>query len=174
MAELPAWQPTEPADLDAIAAIGNHVHAGLPERPEVFAEKLHLFPDGCFSLVQRTEIVGYGISHPWRRDGIPPLDTLLGALPAAPDCLFVHDVVVLPQARGRGAAGALIDRLAQLARQRKIAVLALVAVHDTAPLWARHGFTVVQDASLAAKLRSYGERACYMRRAASIGARAIG
>jgi GNAT superfamily N-acetyltransferase len=165
--ELPAWQPAEAADLDAIVAIGNRIHAGLLERPEVFAEKLRLFPQGCFSLAMRGAIVGYGISHPWQRNGIPPLDTLLGALPAAPDCLFVHDVVVLPQARGRGAAGALINRLVALARQRKLAVLALVAVHDTQALWARHGFAVVEDAGLTGKLRSYGERARTMRRAVS-------
>jgi ribosomal protein S18 acetylase RimI-like enzyme len=159
------WRPTEPADLDAIAAIGNRIHAGLPERPAVFAEKLRLFPEGCFSLIQTGEIVGYGISHPWLLDSIPPLDAFLGELPASPDCLFVHDVAVLPRARGRGAAGALVDMLVALAQQRALAALALVSVYDTHALWARYGFAAVEDSSLAAKLASYGDTARTMRRA---------
>jgi GNAT superfamily N-acetyltransferase len=155
----------EPADLDAIAAIAERIHPALPERKEVLAEKRHLFAAGCFALIEAGAVVGYGMSHPWRHDSIPPLDTLLGTLPADADCLFVHDVVVLPQARGRGAAGALVDRLVALARARKLACLTLVSVYGTDPLWARYGFAVVEDPSLAAKLASYGGTARIMRRA---------
>ena len=158
------WRPTSAADVDAICAIGNRVHAALPERPEVFAEKVELFPEGCFSLARDAAIVGYGLSHPWVRDSLPPLDTLLGKLPGASDCLFVHDVVVLPSARGREAVGALMRILSGLARRHGLAFMALVAVHETHPLWARHGFDVVADPLLADKLTSYGSGAQYMRR----------
>jgi GNAT superfamily N-acetyltransferase len=157
----------EPGDLDVIAAIAERIHPRLPERPEVLAEKQQLFTEGCFALIQAGAIAGYGLSHPWRCNSIPPLDALLGTLPAHPDCLFVHDAVVLPDARGRGAAGALVNRLVALACARKLACLTLISVYGTHPLWARYGFDVAQDPSLAAKLASYGDTACVMRRAVS-------
>src|ERR1039458_640754 len=95
------WRPAVAADLETIDRIANIVHPGLPERPEVFAEKLSLFPEGCFVLVQNSEIVGYGFSHPWLLYRIPLLDSFLGTLPLSPECLFIHDVVVIEQARGQ-------------------------------------------------------------------------
>ena len=41
------WCQATTDDLDAIDAIGNGIHLSLPERPEVFPEKLNLFPSGC-------------------------------------------------------------------------------------------------------------------------------
>jgi hypothetical protein len=41
------WRQATADDLVAIDTIGNGVHLSLPERPEVFAEKLDLSPPGC-------------------------------------------------------------------------------------------------------------------------------
>ena len=46
------WQSTTAPDLDAIEKIANVVHPAMSERLEVFAEKLNLFPEGCFVLEQ--------------------------------------------------------------------------------------------------------------------------
>jgi GNAT superfamily N-acetyltransferase len=143
-------------------AMADRIHADLPERPEVFAEKIQLFPEGCFVLAADTQIAGYGLSHPWMLDDIPPLDRFLGRIPAAADCLFIHDVVVLPEARGRRAGAALIDIFAALAKSRRLAVLALVSVYDTRALWEGFGFSPRIDPALADKLGSYGETARYM------------
>jgi GNAT superfamily N-acetyltransferase len=158
----PKWRAATAADLDVIQTIGDQIHVDLPERPEVFAEKFTLFPDGCFVLVQNNQVVGYGFSHPWLLKSIPPLDTFLERLPASPECLFTHDVVVLQQARGHGAAGALIKLIARLAGEQGIPYLALVSVYNTHPLWERFGFEVVNDAALTHKLKSYGDTARYM------------
>lgn len=155
----PAWRPANGADLDAIDSIAATIHPELPERPAVFAEKLRLFPQGCLALVQNGVVVGYGFAHPWKLDTIPPLDTFLRALPEQADCMFIHDVAVLPAARGHDAAGAFIDRIVAVARQNGIPTLALVSVYDTGTLWARYGFQVRSDASLEEKLRSYGATA---------------
>jgi hypothetical protein len=40
----PQWRQATADDLGAVDAIGNGIHLSLPERPEVFAEKLDLFP----------------------------------------------------------------------------------------------------------------------------------
>jgi len=160
----PHWRPAHASDLPAISAIAARIHPDLPERPEVFAEKMRLYPDGCRVLLADDEIAGYGLSHPWKQQRIPPLDSFLARLPDDADCLYVHDVAVLPDFRG-GVLRAYITGIEQLARASGIATLALVSVYATRPLWQRLGFQPVNaEAELGAKLASYGEGATYMQR----------
>jgi ribosomal protein S18 acetylase RimI-like enzyme len=157
------WRKAEPSDLPEISEIASRIHPDLPEGSDVLAEKMRLCPDGCLVLVANDAIVGYGLSHPWMRHQIPRLDELLHALPSAADCLYVHDVAVLPAFRGRQAADSYIERIIALARSVRITALALVSVYDTPFFWERFGFRVVAgDATLRAKLASYGETARYM------------
>ena len=138
------------------------VHPALPERPEVFAEKLRLYSPGCRKLVLRGRIVGYGIAHPWMLDAIPPLDAFLVALPPAPQCLYIHDVAVLPAARGRGAAQRYVGVIRGLAASAGVDSLALVSVYGTHVLWSRFGFRVVVNERIEPQLASYGPSARYM------------
>jgi ribosomal protein S18 acetylase RimI-like enzyme len=160
----PHWRPAHASDLPAISAIASRIHPDLPESPEVLAEKMRLYPDGCRVLVAGDEIAGYGLSHPWKQHRIPPLDALLERLPEDADCLYLHDVAVLPDSRG-GVARSYVADVERLARVSGIATLALVSVYATQPLWQRLGFRpVTADAALRAKLASYGEGATYMLR----------
>lgn len=156
------WRPVTAADLYDIQKIGDEIHVDLPEQSEVFEEKFNLFPQGCFVLIQYEKVVGYGFSYPWLLKCIPRLNGFLGTLPRSPECLFIHDVVVLQHARGQGAAGVLIGLVARLAIEQGIPNLALVSVYDTHSLWARFGFEIVASAALADKLKSYGGTAQYM------------
>jgi hypothetical protein len=157
------WRRAKSSDLQRVNEIADQIHTGLPERPEVFAEKVRLFPEGALVLPAGDKIVGYGITHPWKLCQIPPLDTFLEKLPGDADCLYVHDVVVLPEFRGKLAAGSYIETISRLAKAMHIRSLALVSVYDTDPLWGRFGFCVVTpEAGLSAKLRSYGDTAKYM------------
>jgi len=160
--EAPNWQIARPEDLESINGVADSIHLDLPERPEVFAEKVNLFPKGCYVLKQEGTTVGYGLSHPWMLNDIPPLDTFLNRLPTTPGCLYVHDVAILPQARKHGSAGKYIELITKLAKAAGIPSLALVSVYGTDPLWARYGFEVIFDAALISKLASYGDTAKYM------------
>ncbi|UPK32871.1 GNAT family N-acetyltransferase [Bradyrhizobium sp. 186] len=160
----PHWRHACASELPAIIAIAARIHPDLPERAEVFAEKMRLYPDGCFALVADNEIVGYGLSHPWMQQQVPPLNGFLETLPGDADCLYVHDVAVLPDCRG-GVARAYVAIIEDLARVSGIAMLALVSVYVTRPLWERFGFRpVTADAELREKLESYGASATYMLR----------
>jgi hypothetical protein len=156
------WQPLLVTDLLYVNRIADIVHTSLPERPEVFEEKVRLFPTGCQKLVSGKSIVGYGISHPWMHYSIPPLDEFLHHLPEASECMYLHDVVVLPEARGQGATGRYVDFVKGVAREIGTPLLALVSVYGTDTLWSRFGFKVVQNPSLDLKLISYGRTAKYM------------
>ncbi len=164
------WRNSELDDLPIIKRLGDEIHVDLPERLEVLVEKFRLFPQGCSVLSKGGAILGYAISHPWRLYAIPPYDRLLQQLPRSPDCMFIHDVVVLPPARGFGATAGLLQKIASTASGLAISTLALVSVHETHPFWIRHGFTVIADPRVHEMLKSYGPTARYMIRAPGVPA----
>lgn len=156
------WRQTTASDLDAIEKIANVVHPHLLESREVFAEKYRLFPEGCFAYAENGIVLGYAFVHPWLMNDVPKLNKFLLRVPARPDCLLIHDVAVLQQARGQGASKALLELLTKLAKEREIPNLALVSVYNSHLHWARLGFEIVGDELLAGNLKSYGETARYM------------
>lgn len=161
-----AWREMGPGDLDAVAAIAR---LGFPDHFEdraCFAERLALHPRGCFALEAADEsLAGYLIAYPWTANAAPPLNTLVGALPAKPEVLYLHDLALHPDWRGRGFTRPIVERLVEDARAEGWPALALVAVNDAAGFWRGLGFEVVDDSAMAAKLASYGADARYMRRA---------
>lgn len=150
------WRAMGTADLAEVRAIAAEVHPDHPERPEVFAERLALFPRGCFMLGTGG---GYAIAHPGVLGRPPALDTLLGALPPRPDCLYLHDVALLPDRRSRGESRLLLTELQRLASSLGLRRLALVAVSGSEPVWQRLGFRPA-----AATTAGYGGNAVYMTR----------
>ncbi|HLP03696.1 MAG TPA: GNAT family N-acetyltransferase [Opitutaceae bacterium] len=158
----PAWLPLLVTDAPAVRALADIAHPGLPERIEVFAERIRLFPSGCLKLVHVGALAAYGIAHPWQLDAPPPIDALLGALPENASCLHLHDVVVAPELRGAGASAAYIDAMVAVARAHRLSALALVSVYGTNRHWSRFGFVERSSSALAAKLASYGATARYL------------
>lgn len=158
------WRPMELVDLPAVERIGEIVHPLFPERPEVPAERLELFPAGCLVAASSMGPMGYAVAHPWLTGALPALDVLLGSLPPQADCLYLHDVALLPQLRGSGLGAELVGMLVALARAHGLARLALTAVGGSAGYWRRHGLAAwdTGDGALAKKLASYGADAVYM------------
>ena len=155
------WRPLASADLGRVDAIARIVHAATPECEDVLAEKRRLSPDSCFALETKAGVIGYCLAHPWMRGSVPALDAYLGAIPAAADALHIHDVAILDEGRGLGAATSLMDLLRDAARRRSLAALTLVSIYGTSPFWRRFGFVERREAAMAAALSSYGD-AVYM------------
>ncbi len=149
-------------DLQTVHEIATEIHTSLPERPEVFREKFSLFPKGCLILHSDGGAAGYAISHPWLLSSVPPLDAFLNALPAAANCLYLHDAAIRPSGRGQSASATLAAQLRTIATQENLKNLALISVYGTDRLWSRFGFSAVQNPDLAEKLASYGSTARYM------------
>jgi len=162
MSDKPQWLPLSADDIDGVDQIANAIHVGLPERKEVFVEKLTLFPSGCKKLVLSGHVVGYGISHPWKLFSIPPLDTFLVRIPDNYDCIYIHDVAIEQHARGYRASENYIELIRRVANSLSIQKLACVSVYGTDTLWSRYGFRQYADSSLSIKLQSYGDTAKYM------------
>ncbi|WP_349290972.1 GNAT family N-acetyltransferase [Rhodoplanes serenus] len=166
----PAWRPMTATDLDAVLATAAVVHPDLPESAAVFAERLRLWPAGCFVLdaggdmTSVPAVIGYVVSHPWRSGAAPALDCLLGRLPDDAATHYLHDLALLPAARGSGAGGRIVTTLAAHARATGFSTLSLVSVGDSAGFWTRQGFAPVDDPALADKLASYGAARYMVRR----------
>jgi len=157
------WRPMTRADLAAVGAVAATVHPDYPEDAAVFEERLSLDPAGCHVYADGAAITGYILSHPWIGRQPPSLNTLLGSIPADADTYYIHDIALLGPARGHGAARAILNQLIERARRSGFTNLSLIAVNESAAFWRRHGFDIVQDTALDAKLKSYDAQARLMR-----------
>ena len=157
---MPAiWRAMQDADLVEVNRIADLAHPNFPERAEIPAERRRLYPAGCLVLQRDGEVLGYAVSHPWHAGKPPALDTLLGALPDLPTNYYVHDLALVPAARGTGAARSAVARLVAVATQAGLAPMSLVAVNNSTGFWQRHGFRAVGAAPA-----SYGADAVVMMR----------
>lgn len=158
------WRAMSRADLPAVMDIAAVVHVDYPERVEIFAERLALFAPGCrIAMIDGTP-VGYSVTHPGLDRKPPALDCLLGALPERPEVFYLHDIALLPAARGSGLGGRALDEAEATARSLGLGVLALTSTPPARGYWLKRGFTPVSDPALDAKLASYGEGMTYMTR----------
>jgi ribosomal protein S18 acetylase RimI-like enzyme len=161
------WRPMSGADLPAVLAIADEVHPAFPEDAEVFVERLRLYAVGCLVFSTGEGIAGYTVSHPWRAMEPPALNSRLGKLPGQPETYYIHDIALLPELHGTGAAALAVALLLARAGKEKLPTASLVAVNDSAGFWERHGFRKVTsgkivDATLVRKLRGYGSAATFM------------
>ena len=128
------------SDLCRVKALSEIIHVNYPERLVIFAEKLRLFPEGCFVLTAADVVDGYCFSHPWT-GGVPPkLDSLLYSLPKPPTTYFIHDIALIESRRRKGFAGMLLGQLDSVARELAFNLLTLVSVNGTESYWLSQGF----------------------------------
>jgi GNAT superfamily N-acetyltransferase len=164
-----AWRPMRPDDIPAVYALSRRVHTDHPEREAVLAEKLTLFPAGCFVLEadgagHGGRIVGYAFSHPWVKDSVPSLDTFLTALPDQPTMYFIHDVTLDESMRGQGHAAKIVPVLVDAARGCGLTHMMLVAVNGAEVFWQSFGFSELDAALRTSVQERYGARATLMER----------
>ena len=161
------WRAMEERDLDGVVSVAEVVHPAYPERREVFAERLALFPEGCHVLADGDAVLGYLISHPWRAGAPVPLDTLLERLPAA-ETRYLHDIALLPEAREAGHAARGVARVVRDAYRAGSPSLSIVALPGTQRFWERQGFEARPDALLPGELDAYGDGSLWMVRDLSL------
>jgi len=156
------WRTMSALDLANVEAIAEAVHKDFYESPAVLAERRRLYPNGRRLLEIGEGPVGYVLSHPWKRDSIPPLNALIEAIPADADIYYLHDLALLPVARRMGAAKFMATVLAKHAAARGFAGMALVAVNGSTEFWTRQGFAPRDLPELTGKLLSYEADARHM------------
>ena len=159
------WRAMRLEDLPMVVQIAEQVHLDYPESPAVFAERLSLYPAGCWVVADAAQCVhGYAITHPALLGQPPSLNTLLQQLPAQANCLYLHDVALTTTIRQFGLGAALVAMIRQRAAQEGLGHIALVAVNDSPAYWRRQGFAsyVHEDEALRQKIASYDAAAAYL------------
>jgi GNAT superfamily N-acetyltransferase len=132
-------------DLSAITAVQRECYRDeLIENEITFRKKIEGFPRGCLGLDRDGRIGGYVFCQPWRFGEVVPLDDSAGTVPPGSDCLYIHDLSVIPAWRGTGAAKELLDGVFGLAAETGLSRFGLVAVQASEPFWERWGFRVAR------------------------------
>lgn len=152
------WRAMTAADLPAVTQISAAVHGRYAESEAVYAERLSLWPAGCWVWQQGEAIAGLLIAHPWHHATSPELGALLGAIPPDADSFYLHDIALLPETRGLGAGSAAMALVIECARRAGFRDVTLVAVNGAETYWAKQGFGVVEPGG-------YGPDTYRMRRA---------
>lgn len=153
-----------PGDIGAAADLANSVHLSYPEDAAVIADRVALYPNGCFVLDDGVTLNGHLVSHPWVRRSLPALNATLGSLPAAPDCYYLHDLALVEAVRGQGHALSAIDLVVGETRACGLDTILLMAVGDAHGYWERVGFEP-WSAHRADPAKGYGREArAYIRR----------
>jgi len=117
-------------------------HEDYLESREKFESILQLYPPGCYGIWHE-KLVGYLFSHPWRIGECVPLGTPIKKLPENADCLYLHDIAILPEFRGKGAGKALFSKVLDAAQRFK--AIELVAVQRSENFWKKLGFKEAKD-----------------------------
>ncbi|KAK3349624.1 hypothetical protein B0T25DRAFT_246916 [Lasiosphaeria hispida] len=111
--KTPVWRLMLPTDIPRILPISQAIHTSLPKAPPSSPSAPASFPRLSRPRHRRalqpgsrsdSRVCGYAISHPIRRHQPPALDTLVGEIAPGADQYYIHDVAVLLEVRGRGAA----------------------------------------------------------------------
>ncbi|MCA1199703.1 GNAT family N-acetyltransferase [Sphingomonas sp. R647] len=139
-----SWRAMTVADLPAVTAISAAVHGRYGEPVEVYAERLALWPSGCFVWQQGDAIAGLLVAHPWHRVTSPELGALLGTIPQDADSFYLHDIALLPETRGQGAGKAATALVIDRARSAGYSDITLVAVNGAEAFWTTQGFAITE------------------------------
>lgn len=134
------WRPMVTADIPAVTAISDAVHGDYTEAAAIYVERLIFYPAGCWLLERDGKAIGYLISHPWAGIQPPALNHVIQALPERANHYYLHDLALLPSARGTGAAQAAIGIVQDQARRAGFTRIALTAVNGADAFWVRNGF----------------------------------
>lgn len=109
------------------------------ESRESFADKLRV-SGHCLGLTDNGELIAYAIALPWTHLKELKLNSVGASESASTNCLYIHDIAVLPRYQGKGLAELLMRELAKKACLAGFSWIDLVAVQNSSSRWARMGF----------------------------------
>ncbi len=157
-----------PADIASVLRVQAHCY--LPDNLEseaVIRARLASAADTAWIAELDGAVCAYLVGYRSQLGQVGALGD--GFEPAkAPDCLYLHDLAVGPQACGLGLGPRLVAHALSQARREGLPWAALVSVQDSQAFWRQQGFVTIRldDRDQLQALASYaGGPVCYMTQA---------
>lgn len=152
------------ADLPAVLAIQLGCYpAETIESADVFRERLTQAPQTSWVAEDEAGVCAYLVAY---RSRVGKLTPLGGDFVIAddPDCLYLHDLALLPGRRGGGLATALVRQAWRHAVEHRLAYSALVSVNGSQAFWGGLGYAAwdLPEAAQRRHLDSYPGEARYL------------
>jgi ribosomal protein S18 acetylase RimI-like enzyme len=130
------WRKMVIEDIPYVYNIATDIWTIHTESRIIYENKFFSFPEGCY-VYDDNGIKGYIITHPYNISSPPKINTLLTNVEI--NCLFIHDIVIVTEYRGRGIGNEIINKILDNNQ-----IVSLVAFDDKAKdFWIGYGFEVV-------------------------------
>ena len=128
-------------EIDAVLSVQERCYTvDLLEKRECFLHKVEIFRRGCLGALLEGGLVGYGFFHPWISNWPIPLNDTTFLIPAEANCIYIHDVAVVPDRRASKCGAKLIEQVVETGQELGLYTYALVAVQNSESYWKRWGF----------------------------------
>ncbi|WP_212751249.1 GNAT family N-acetyltransferase [Pseudoalteromonas citrea] len=128
-----------------------------PEDVDILKSKWLLSPNTCAVYKEGDTISAYLLAHPWPSE-IPPKLHEKSPITAGLN-LYLHDLALARESRGKGIAKKLVTNLVDIAKAQRFNKILLVAVQNSSGFWSKFGFKNLPDAVICP---SYGHNAKLM------------
>lgn len=150
-------------DVTALARIQHECFGDeFLESEQSNRSKLESNPQTCFIAEHDNTVWGYIIGLAVDEHSFPILNAPSISMPENPTILYLHDLSVLPSARGTGVSELLIQHL--LKQSVNFEKTMLISVQNSLSFWQRYDFSPVDPSSwgLEQKVLSFGDDAVLM------------
>jgi ribosomal protein S18 acetylase RimI-like enzyme len=127
------------------------------ESGETFTGMVDVYPKGCIGLYVNDLLSGYVFFHPYQEDRVKPLNHVF-KLDGTEDCVYLHDLAIIPNYRGLGLSRILMDLVDLETCNIGFVTQCLVAVQGSHIFWQKYGFKKIKE------VENYGLHAYYMKR----------
>ena len=146
------WREMVIEDIPYVYNIAKDIWTIHTESRIIYENKFFSFPEGCY-VYDDNGIKGYIITHPYNISSPPKINTLLTNVEI--NCLFIHDIAIVTEYRGRGIGNEIINKILDnnpfshaltsvTSSLRNCPIVSLVAFDDKAKdFWIGYGFEVV-------------------------------
>ena len=129
-----------------------------PEDVDILKSKWLSSPKTCaVYLEHNNNISAYLLAHPWPSE-IPPKLHEISPVSESVN-LYLHDLALAPEERGKGIAKKLVENLIDIAKIQGFKKILLVAVQNSSGFWDKFGFLHIPNAVICP---SYGPSAKLM------------
>jgi|SRR5208282_124542 GNAT superfamily N-acetyltransferase len=134
------------------------------ETPEVFFNRLTVFPKGCWVAEHDYIVLAYLISHPWQIHSVPKLNDPDLQIPPNPNCYYIHSLTLLSKWQRRGIGRQMCEHVLQIAGKLGFTKITLTSVQGSHVFWSKCGFREMGEVTevMKRKLASYGSGARFM------------